>query len=40
MVRDFAEKELEPIAAKIDEESLFPSEAIKKAAAIGLMGTG
>jgi len=40
MVRGFAEKELEPIAAKTDEESRFPAEAIKKAAGIGLMGTG
>ena len=40
MVRDFAEKELEPIAAEIDEESRFPAESIRKAAAIGLMGTG
>jgi butyryl-CoA dehydrogenase len=40
MVREFAEKELEPIAAKIDEEASFPSAAIKKAAEIGLMGTG
>ena len=40
MVREFAEKELEPIAAKTDEESRFPAEAIKKAAGIGLMGTG
>ena len=40
MVRQFAEKELEPIAAKIDEEARFPSAAIKKAAEIGLVGTG
>ena len=40
MVRDFAEKELEPIAARIDEEASFPSETIKKAAGIGLMGAG
>lgn len=40
MVRDFAEKELEPIAAQIDEEARFPAESIKKAAEIGLMGTG
>ena len=40
MVRDFAEKEVEPIAAQIDEEASFPAEAIKKAAEIGLMGTG
>ena len=39
-VREFAEKELEPIAAKTDEEARFPAEAIKKAAGIGLMGTG
>ena len=39
MVRDFAEKELEPIAAQIDEEASFPAESIKKAAEIGLMGT-
>jgi len=40
MVREFAEKEVEPVAAKIDEEGIFPSAAIKKAAEIGLMGTG
>jgi butyryl-CoA dehydrogenase len=40
MVRDFAEKEVEPVAAKIDEEAIFPSVAVKKAAEIGLMGTG
>ena len=40
MVRDFAEKELEPIAAEIDEEARFPVESIRKAAGIGLMGTG
>ena len=36
MVRDFAEKELEPIAARIDEEAIFPAESIKKAGEIGL----
>jgi len=40
MVRDFAEKELEPIAAEIDEEARFPFESMRKAAMIGLMGTG
>jgi len=39
-IRDFAEKELEPIAAEIDEESRFPAESIPKAAAIGLTGIG
>ena len=40
MVRDFAEKELEPIAAQIDEEARFPAESIVKAAEIGLTGAG
>ncbi len=40
MVREFAAKELEPIAARIDEESRFPAESIRKAAEIGLTGTG
>lgn len=40
MVRDFAEKELEPIAAEIDEQSRYPASSIKKAAEIGLLGTG
>lgn len=40
MVREFAERELEPIASKIDEESSFPEETIRKAANIGLTGTG
>ena len=38
MVQDFAVKELEPIAAQIDEESRFPAESFKKMAALGLMG--
>jgi butyryl-CoA dehydrogenase len=40
MVRDFAIKELEPIAAQIDAEARFPAENIKKAAALGLFGIG
>ena len=40
MVRDFAETEVEPIAAQIDEEARFPVETIKKAAKLGLMGAG
>lgn len=39
-VREFAEKEVEPVAAKIDEDGIFPVKAVKKAAEIGLMGTG
>jgi len=38
MVRDFATKELEPIAAQIDEEARFPAESINKMAELGLMG--
>ena len=38
MVRDFAEKELEPIAAQIDEEASFPTEHIKKMLELGLAG--
>ena len=38
MVRDFANKELEPIAAEIDEEARFPVESIRKMAKLGLMG--
>ncbi len=37
-VQDFATKELEPIAAQIDEESRFPAESVKKMAELGLMG--
>ncbi len=38
MVRDFATKELEPIAARIDEEAIFPAESVRKMAELGLMG--
>ena len=38
MVRDFADKELEPIAAQIDEEATFPADSVKKMAGLGLMG--
>jgi butyryl-CoA dehydrogenase len=37
-IRDFAERELEPIAAQIDEEARFPVESVKKMAELGLMG--
>ncbi len=39
-IRDFAEKELEPIAAEIDEAARFPAESVAKAAEIGLAGIG
>jgi len=38
MVRDFANKELEPVAAQIDEEAIFPADNVKKMAELGLMG--
>jgi len=38
MVREFATKELEPIAAEIDESREFPKATIKKMAGLGLMG--
>ncbi len=38
MVHDFAEKELEPIAAQIDEEARFPAAQIAKMGELGLMG--
>ena len=38
MVQDFAIKEVEPIAAQIDEEARFPAETVKKMAEVGLFG--
>ena len=38
MVRDFAAKELEPVAAQIDETGEFPAEQVRKIADLGLMG--
>jgi butyryl-CoA dehydrogenase len=38
MVREFATKELEPIAAEIDESREFPTTTLKKMAGLGLMG--
>ncbi len=38
MVRDFAESEIRPIAAKIDETHEFPLETTKKMAELGLLG--
>ncbi|XP_035221189.1 short-chain specific acyl-CoA dehydrogenase, mitochondrial-like [Stegodyphus dumicola] len=35
--REFAEKELQPIAAKIDKEHLFPKEQIKRLGELGLL---
>jgi butyryl-CoA dehydrogenase len=38
MARDFAEKELGPIASRIDQESVFPEEVVKQMGELGLMG--
>ena len=38
MVRDFATKELQPLAAQVDEEEKFPAETVRKMAGLGLMG--
>jgi butyryl-CoA dehydrogenase len=38
MVREFAENEVEPIAAEIDETERFPMETVEKMARYGMMG--
>ena len=38
MIREFAEKEVKPLAAEVDEEERFPMETVEKMAKIGLMG--
>ena len=38
-VRDFVEKEIKPIAIKIDEDHKIPDELIEKMSAMGLMGS-
>ena len=38
MIREFAEKEVKPLAAEVDEQERFPLETVKKMAQIGLMG--
>jgi butyryl-CoA dehydrogenase len=38
MVREFAESEIRPIAAQIDESHEFPEENVKKMAELGLLG--
>ena len=38
MIREFAEKEVKPLAAEVDEKEEFPMETVKKMAKIGLMG--
>jgi alkylation response protein AidB-like acyl-CoA dehydrogenase len=38
MARDFAEKEIAPIAAEIDEAGRFPTETVRKMGELGFMG--
>ena len=38
MVRDFAETEVEPLAADIDAEHIFPEETVAKMAKYRLLG--
>ena len=38
MARDFAAREIAPIAAAIDEEERFPTEVVKKMGELGFMG--
>ena len=36
--REFAEKEIKPVAAKLDEDAEFPAEIVKKLGELGFMG--
>jgi butyryl-CoA dehydrogenase len=36
--REFAEKEIKPVASKLDEEASFPAEIVKKLGELGFMG--
>ena len=38
MIRAFAEKEVKPLAAEVDEEERFPIETVEKMAKLGIMG--
>lgn len=38
MIREFAEKEVKPLASEVDEQERFPLETVEKMAALGLMG--
>ena len=38
MIRSFAENEVKPLAAEVDETERFPMETVKKMAKLGLMG--
>ena len=38
LFRDFAQKEVKPIAAEIDEKEEFPAKNVRKMAEIGMLG--
>ncbi|MEA3458497.1 MAG: acyl-CoA dehydrogenase family protein, partial [Candidatus Thermoplasmatota archaeon] len=38
MVREFAEKEVAPIAAELDEKGEYPTKTLEKMAKLGLLG--
>lgn len=38
MIRAFAEKEVKPLAAEVDEEERFPVETVEKMAKLGIIG--
>lgn len=38
MIREFAEKEVKPLAAEVDESERFPLETVEKMAKLGIMG--
>ena len=38
MIREFAEKEVKPLAAEIDEQERFPQETVEKMAKLGIFG--
>lgn len=38
MIREFAEKEVKPLAAEVDEQERFPMETVEKMAKLGIMG--
>ncbi|MRT92135.1 acyl-CoA dehydrogenase [Ancylomarina sp. 16SWW S1-10-2] len=38
MIRDFAENEVKPIAAEVDEQERFPAETVEKMGKIGILG--
>ena len=38
LFKDFAENEVKPLAAEVDEKEMFPEETVKKMAKLGMMG--